>query len=239
MSNRQCLRFKITDISYELSFSKLSSSKRDSDQNSEYDRYEARLSKRDEALALQNKVAAEQTVRRVEEMYGPFSQDEIDHYKSKLTLDGAPIIHYFQKQLVGYLYYKDLGDPVTFMGIHNNTDYIKLIIAGKRMLLQSGMVILPYIISSKVVRTASRKIIGKRDITKYENSTLYEQLKEKYDNEKIMQKIWELIGTVVSSTFEIIDYDPVNHCPTQYDGIPVPMINDLVNEEMLFFITSI
>ena len=51
--------------------------------------------------------------------------------------------------------------------------------------------------------------------------------------------IWELIGTVVSSTFEIIDYDPINHCPTQYDGIPVPMINDLVNEEMLFFITSI
>jgi hypothetical protein len=37
-SNRQCLRFKITDISYELNFSKLSSSKRDSDQNSEYDK---------------------------------------------------------------------------------------------------------------------------------------------------------------------------------------------------------
>jgi len=36
-SNRQCLRFKITDIAYEYQFSKLSASKRDSDNNSEYD----------------------------------------------------------------------------------------------------------------------------------------------------------------------------------------------------------
>ena len=32
----------------------MSSSKRDADQNSEYDRYEARLNKKDEALQLQN-----------------------------------------------------------------------------------------------------------------------------------------------------------------------------------------
>ena len=37
-ANRRCLQYKITDISYEFNFSKLSSSKRDSDQNSEYDR---------------------------------------------------------------------------------------------------------------------------------------------------------------------------------------------------------
>ena len=36
-SNRQCLRFKITDIRYEYPFYKMSSSKRDADQNSEYD----------------------------------------------------------------------------------------------------------------------------------------------------------------------------------------------------------
>ena len=36
-SNRQCLRYKVTDISYEMQFSKLSASKRDSDQNSEFD----------------------------------------------------------------------------------------------------------------------------------------------------------------------------------------------------------
>lgn len=37
-SVRQSLRYKVTDIQYEFQFSKLSSSKRDSDQNSEYDK---------------------------------------------------------------------------------------------------------------------------------------------------------------------------------------------------------
>ena len=239
MSNRQCLRFKITDISYELNFSKLSSSKRDSDQNSEYDRYEARLSKRDEALALQNKVAAEQTVKRIEDMYGPFEEEEINWYKKKLTLDGCPVINYFQRQLVGYLYYKDFGDAITYMSLHNNTDYIKLIIAGKRMLLNSGMVLLPYVISSRVTRTPNRKSISKKDTIKYENGALYQQLKEKYNNEKVLQKVWELIAAVISSSFEIIDYDIEHHCPTQYDGIMLPMINDIISEEMQFFITAI
>ena len=38
-SNRQCLKFKVTDIRYEYPFYKMSSSKRDADQNSEYDQY--------------------------------------------------------------------------------------------------------------------------------------------------------------------------------------------------------
>ena len=190
-------------------------------------------------IDIQNKVAAEMTVKHIEEIYGPFEEEEINWYKKKLTVDGAPVINYFQRQLVGYLYYKDFGDPITFMSLHNNTDYIKLIIAAKRMLLNSGMVLLPYIISSKVMRTATRKIIGKKDTAKYENSLLYQQIKEKYDNENLLQKVWELIATVISSSFEIIDYDIEHHCPTQYDGILVPMINDIVSEEMQFFITSI
>ena len=48
------MKFKVTDIRYEYPFYKMSSSKRDADQNSEYDRYEARLNKKDEALAMQN-----------------------------------------------------------------------------------------------------------------------------------------------------------------------------------------
>ena len=239
-SNRQCLRYKVTDISYEMQFSKLSASKRDSDQNSEYDRYESRLQKRDEALAIQNKVSAEQTVKQIEERYGPISEDEIVFYKKKLTLDGMPLINYFQMQLIGYMFYKDFGDPVTFMSIRNTTDYIKLIICAKRILLGAGMVILPYIMSSKVIRTASRKIISKKDTTKYERSPLYEDIKRKYNNnEKVLQKGWDLIAMVSSSTFEIIDYDAEKHAPTEYDGCNVPMVNDIIYEEMMFFIASI
>ena len=199
-------------------------------------RYESRLAKRDEALAIQNKVSAEQTVKSIVDKYGPISNEEILHYKKKLTLDGAPLMNYFQMQLVGYLYYKDLGDPATFMSLHNSIDYIKLIICGKRMLQNAGMVILPYIISSKITRTATRKNISKKGISKYEKSPLYQQICQKYTSEKVRNKVWEFIGTVASSQFEIIDFK--DGAPTEYDGKNLPMIQDLVYEEMFFFLKS-
>lgn len=238
-SNRRALKYKVTDVPYEFPFAKLSSSKRDSDQNSEYDRYEARQNKKDEALAMQNKVAAEQTVKKIEALYGPFSEEEIDHYRHKLTKDGAPIINGLQKKLIGYLYDKEFGDPITINAIKNQTDYIKLIIAGKRILTRAGMTILPYILSSKVIRVASRKIVSKKDMIRIENSTLYEQIKAKYGNPKIEQHIWEFIGMIISSSFEIIDWDDENKCPTEWDGYNVPMIVDIVTEELLLFISII
>lgn len=217
----------------------MSSSKRDADQNSEYDRYEARLNKKDEALNLQNKVSSEQTVNKIDALYGPFSEAEIEHYRKKLSRDGAPVINEFQKQLVGYMYYKDFGDPITMNAIRNQTDYIKLIIAAKRILLKSGMVILPYIISGRILRIATRKIISKKDMTAIESDPLYEQLRLKYNNPKIEQKIQEFIGAVMSSSFEMIDWDNEKEEPTPYDGKYVPMVNDIIKQELIFFITSI
>jgi len=112
-------------------------------------------------------------------------------------------------------------------------------IAGKRILSRSGMVILPYIISSKVLRTASRKLIPKRDMIRMENSDLYSQIKQKYNNEKIEQKIKEFIGIIISSSFEIIDWDEETNAPSQWDGKIVPMINDIINEELMLFIAYI
>ena len=173
-------------------------------------------------------------------MYGPISDEEVEFYRKRLTLDGSPLIHSFQMQLVGYMFYKDFGDSSSFMAIRNNTDYIKLIICAKRILQGLGMIILPYILSSKVMRTVTRKIISKKDTTKYERSKLYEDICKKYNNdERMINKVWELIGMVSTSSFEIIDYDEKNHCAGEYDKCIVPMINDIIYEEMLFFIVSI
>ena len=219
-------------------FIKLSSSKRDADNNSEFDRFEARQNKKDEALFLQNKVAAMQAVRKIEALYGPFSDEEINHYKKKLTKDGRPVINPFQKQMVGYLFFKEFGDPVSLNTI-NQTDYIKLIIAGKRLLLHSGMVVLPYIISSRVTRTATRKNVNKKELVRLESSELYNQAKAKYNNPKMEQRILEIIGKVISSSFEIIDYDVDHHCPSDIDGLMVPINNDMIDEELIFFICMI
>lgn len=150
-----------------------------------------------------------------------------------------PVINALQKQLIGYLYDKDFGDPITLNAIHNQTDYIKLMIAGKRILERSGMVILPYIFSSRVTRIATRKIISKKDMVRMESSNLYQQIKAKYNNPKIEQKIWEFIGGIISSSYEIIDFDENKNCPGAYDGAELPIINDTINEELMIFITYI
>ena len=236
-SNRKSLQYKVTDIKYEFPFVSLSSSKRDQDNNSELDRHEARLVKRDEAVYLQTKVNAEQTIKKIEMMYGPFSDGEINHYKTKLTKDGQPIINSFQKQMVGYLFYKEFGDTKSIDCI-NQIDYIKLIIAGKRLLLKSGMIILPYIISSRVLRMATRKSINKKELIKIKSSELFDKLKAKYNNPKVEQRILEIISKISSSTFEIIEYDADKQQPGEFDGYQVPII-DAVYEELIFFICMI
>ena len=137
------------------------------------------------------------------------------------------------------MYYKDFGDPITMNAIHNQTDYIKLIIAAKRKLEASGMTILPYIISGRILRIATRKIINKKDMIAIESDPLYEQIKQKYNNPKIEQKIYEFIGAIMSSVFEVIDWDNELGQPTEYDGKVVPMINDMIKQELMFFITAI
>ena len=171
-------------------------------------------------------------------LYGPFSDDEINYYRKRLIKDGRPIINAFQKQLIGYLFFKDFGDPVSLNTI-NQTQYIKLIIAAKRILLNSGMIILPYIISSRVSRVATRKNITKKEQTRLESSELYNKVREKYNNPKVESKVLEIIGKIISSSFEIIDWDDDNKRPGQYDMLNVPIINDIIDEEVIFFVCTI
>lgn len=237
-SNRQCLKYKVTGIQYEFPFVKLSSSKRDEDNNSELDKYEARLSKKDEALLLQNKINCETSIGMIEIMYGPFQDDEIEFYRRRLTENGKPIINSFQSQLIFYLFFKDIGDPISVNSI-NQIDYIKLMIAAKRILSKTGMVILPYIISSKVIRVATRKNVSKKIQDTIDASAIYVSIKEIYNNKNIEAKILEFIGKVLSSSFEIIEYDTDNHVAGDIDKQPLPIINDIVIEELLMFITQI
>ena len=237
-SYRQSIRYGITDISYEYNFSAISSSIRDKDQNSEFDKYEARLSKRDESIAMQNKVTAEQAVAYIEKIYGTVSREELEHYRTKLTKNGS-LINPLQKELLQYCYCRYFGDPLTFSAIHSRDDYIKLIVISKRLLLAMNMTILPYIISGRVIRVANRKILSKKDELRLKSSSLYQQVQNKYCNPKIEDYICDLIGTVNSSKFEIIEWDSENHKPHQHDGVEVPMIASIINEEMLIFISNI
>ena len=95
------------------------------------------------------------------------------------------------------------------------------------------MVMLPYIISAKVVRLASRKNVNKKELTKIESSPLWEEIRNKYKSSKIETYILSIIACILTSEFQIID-------PTgELDGQTIEVIPELVCEEVLLYINLI
>lgn len=232
-SINKSIKYQITDIGYEFDFIPLSSSKRDEDNNSEFDKFESYLTKQDEALYLQNKVNCESTMKYLESIYGPFSEDEVRFYVDRLSKDGNEVIKDFQKELVFDLFYKFFGDPMSIKAINTN-DYVKLVIMAKNILQANNMVIFPYIISSRINRLVSRKTINKKELNKLERSPYYPYIMNKYKNPKIKKKILSIIATILSSEFEIIDFHD-----SDFDGKTAEVIPEIIAEEVLIFISLI
>lgn len=226
LKNTSC---QILDIEYEFNYISLSSSKRDEDNVSDFDKYEANLVKQNEALYLQSKINCEETVSRIDSLYGPFDEWEISFYQERLKNDKGVIINSFQKQLIFNMFYKEFHDVESIYGI-NARDYIKLMLSAKKILLQNQMIILPYIISSKMEKIVGRKSVNKKELMKLESSSYYPMIVNKYHNEKIMKNILSMVATIISSDFSIIDYN--NH---NIDGKRIDAVPDIVIEEVLAY----
>ena len=48
-----------------------------------------------------------------------------------------------------------------------------------------------------------------------------------------------MIGIVISSSFEIIDFNTDTCTPSELDGLTVPIINDIIDEELILFMCII
>lgn len=197
-------------------------------------KYESFLVKQNEALYLQNHTNCEQTMRSIEAIYGPFSDEEINYYISRLEENGTDtIINSFQKNLIFNLFYKYFGDPLSINNI-NKVDYVKLMIAATKELSANNMVILPYIISSRVLKLQQRKSLNKKESIKLESSALYQTIKDKYRSEKIEKTILSIIATIISSEFEIIDfYDK------EADRKIISNVPESICEEVYMFVSLI
>ena len=101
--------FQITDIEYELNFVSLSSSRRDEDLNSEFDKFESFAVKSDESLLIQNQVACDAAMSQIRNTYGPFEQEEIQFYKHRLSDGTKCTVNSFQKDLIFNLFFKSLS----------------------------------------------------------------------------------------------------------------------------------
>lgn len=228
------IKFRVTDIAYEYQFVVLSSSKRDEDNNSECDKYEAHATKLNEAIMIQTKTNCLSTMKRIETKYGPFDDNEIRFYHNQLSRDGKFIANSLQKNLVTYLFAKEFDDPQSAK-IVNVRQYIILIIAAKRLLESYHMCQLPYMIGGRVNRVVTRKNINKKELQKIESSRYYPMIHAKYNNPKIEQDvILSLIAQILSSEFQTVDYyNPRNN------GLTINVIPDLVSEEVCRFVMLI
>jgi hypothetical protein len=196
--------YQVIDIGYEFNLKSLSSSKRDDDNNSEFDKFDAHIRKADESLYVQNKVNCEDTIMNICRQY-PVSEEEIDFYERELTKDGKKLIIDFQKTLIFNLFYNDFGDIRSINAI-NARDYVRLVIAAKKKLLAQNMKLLPYVVSGKIVRLVNRVAINKKELTKIEASQYYPLIERKYRNPKMSKLIYAIIATMLSSKFQFIDY---------------------------------
>lgn len=227
-------KYQVTDIQYEYSYVPLSSSKRDGEDNtSDFDRFEATTTKASESAYLQVKYNCEYVMKKIENMFGPFDPKEIEFYKKMMRNINGEIINNFQKQLVFNLFYKYFNDTVSINGI-NEDDYVKLIIAARRMLKNNAMSFLPYIVSSKVEKIVSRKTLNKKELSEMESSQYYPLVKEKFKNDKILHQILGTIATIITSNFSVIDYnDP------EINGIPINVETRIIIEETLIYVLLI
>lgn len=221
-------KYKVEDISYEYAFFSMSSSKRDEDHQSEFDKFESYQIKKDESLYLQNQMNARTTMTEIDLLFGPFSTEEIKFYKSNIGK-----INDFQKELIFNMFYKYFGDTDSIKD--NNADaQFKLMIAAKRILIDSGLKIMPYIISSRIDKMVRRKNINKKEYNKILASPIYQHIKDKYKSEKILDYIMNLIATILSSKFTIIDFEDETIHNTQNEIEPA-----ILCEEVLLFVAQI
>ena len=219
--------FQITDIGFEYTFIPLSSSKKDEDNQSDSDKYESNLIKQDESKYLAVEINAKQTMKAIESMYGPFSNEELEYYYKQYNDNNWQ--NSLQKQLIFLMFYKYFGDSESIKNI-NKRDYFCLMIAAKRILLNNNMIMLPYIISGKIDKMVGRKSLNKKESLKLEASENYPEVINKYKNDKIIKLILTYMATIISSDFRIIDlYNP------SIDGKMIDVIPDIIIEEMLMF----
>lgn len=232
-SIKRNIAFQVESIRYEYDYIPLSSSIRDSDNNSVFDKYESYTTKTNEGLYLMNKVAAEDTMKKIELLYGPFDENEINHYMDKLDDGTGNIMNDFQNTLVFSLFYKQFGDTVCINNI-NKIAYVKLIIAAKRILMANNLVIMPYIISSKIIKLQHKKSINKKELARLENVAAFQKVKKRYNSDKIEAYILEIMATIVASKFQFIDFND-----KELDGQIHEFTADNIYDEVSEFINMV
>ena len=233
VSIRYMLKYTISDGKYDYELNELNHDNYDEDNNSDLDKFEAHLSKKNESLFLHNRVNYEMIMKKIEQHFGPFRPEEIKYYITELSKDKASPINELQKELVFNLFYKYFGDTAAIKSV-DIQDYIKLILAAKKLLHSYHLYNMEAIVSGKVVKNINRININKKELIKIQSSNLYKIIENKYKNEKIINQCLSLLATLLASKFQVIDYDH-----PELTGQPLSIKPDMLNQEFLEYISMV
>lgn len=234
--------FQVSGIPYEFEFVPLNSGTRDAENVSSWDKYESYMVRQSPLVQIHHNVAAKAAMDVIDKRYGPFDTDEINFIINRLTnnmTDVGNIIVSFQHSLIMDLFNEEFGDPITGTQI-TSTDYVKLMIAARRKLIDSNMIILPYLITSKIQRFQIKKNVSKRILDKIQSNPLWESIQYKYDNnEQIENYIKVLIGTILTSEFRVVSYEEEDIDDRVINIINTSQGEELFIDEFLRFIMMI
>ena len=126
------------------------------------------------------------------------------------------------------LFYKYFGDTDTSYCIDPSTDYIKLMLTARNMLLKQNFIIMPYVLCGKVEKLVPRKTINKKEEKDMMSSKWYPMVVDKYRDPKVIQEILSTYATIISSTFRIVDMNN-----SEINGRIIETIPQVVMEEVL------
>lgn len=228
------LNNKVLRAKYEYALASVSSSNVDEDNNSEADKFEAHLAKMNESAVIQSTLNCNQTIQRIEALYGPFSEDEINFYMKELGKEGKNIKNQFQFNLVSYLFLKEFKD-IQAVKLVTFRQYIIMLLAAKKYLISAGQSLLPYIIGGRVEKIVSRKTVNKKILQKIQFSENYPKIVAKYNNKKIQEEIiFKTISQILASDFRNIDF-----YNQELNGIKIQCIPEKISEELLQYILLI
>lgn len=217
---RNVIKHNITEISYEYDFIVHDSSKRDGeDMSSPMDRFEMQREKSDQGLMIQNEVNCRYTLQEIYEKYGRPSDEEVNFYIKEMTKYGPQIWTRdgVQRRLILNFWNEYFGDTASIREIQSK-DYVRLIILAKQRLLDAGLTIFPYIISSRFGKLASKSMLNKREAVRIEQMEEFKAVQQKYMSPKIISNIIENIATLLSSEFYIIEQSERNGLKIPTDG---------------------
>ena len=90
------------------------------------------------------------------------------------------------------------------------------------------------ILSGKFVKVIKRVNMNKKELQKITSSSTYEAVAAIYHNEKITNLLIAMLATIVSSKFQIIDFENKENT-----GLPFIPQQELLNEEFLIYASLI